>query len=583
MRRAFHFRWAFHLALFCTGAVFAQQRIAQTNPIEVRAITGRVVNEAGHPLPGVSVVARSVSGSTAQSTSTDIEGHFKLQRLDAGLYRLSANLPGYVSDDQEIDRTDPGAFYRPGDSVTLRLIKGGVITGVVTDPSGEPVAAVTIRAFRIRDAEGRKLSAAGISQLRMTDDRGYYRIYGLPPGSYIVAAGGQGQYFGMVNPYANNAPTFAPASTRDTAAEIIVNSDQEVEVNIRYRGERGRSISGKLTGALTQLSDTTIRLRDPEARVTIASVPPTDEGAFQFSGVPEGEYEIAAIGNTPNVNMLASLPRRVRVKGTDLTGLELFMAPMGSISGHVIFEPHATQNCGNRRAGVMRETMLVSRRDVSDKKAVVKSATDKQTDVFDSSLFPVSLEIVPDEKGEIIFRNLLPATYRPEVHALADGWYIKDLNLGSLDRASPKTSGANVAMNGIKVAAGAKITGLTVSIAEGGASLRGRITRASEQQSLPPNLRLYLVPAERDNRDNVLWFFEEAVRSDGTFEIGNLAPGRYWVISELSDATLGSIRTDSALRGRISREAEALKKEIVLKPCERIVDYELALPSSTNH
>jgi hypothetical protein len=579
MRRASHFRWALLVGIFCAGAVIAQQRMAQTKPIEARAITGRVVTESGQPLPGVSVVARSVDVSTAQRTSTDNEGHFKLQQLDAGLYRLSANLPGYVSDDQEMDPNDPETFYRPGDSVTLTLVKGGVITGVVTDTSGEPVVAVTIRAFRVRDAEGRKLSAAGISQSRVTDDRGYYRIYGLLPGSYIVAAGGQGQYFGMVNPFANDAPTFAPASTRDTAAEITVDSDQEAEVNIRYRSEPGQAISGKLIGALTPLSDTAIRLKDLEARVAIASAPPIGEDrGFQLSGVPDGEYEIAAIGSdTPNVNIQASLPRRVRVKGADLTGLELFMAPMGSISGRVVFEPHATLNCGSRRDSVIRETMLVSRRDSSDKKAAVKNASEKQTEVFDSSLFPASLEVIPNEKGEIIFRNLLPATYRLEVHAPAAGWYVRDLNLGSVDRASAKSSGANVAMNGIKVAAGAKITGLTVSIAEGGASLRGRITAAREQQSLPPNLRLYLVPAERDNRGNVQWFFEETVRGDGTFEIENIAPGRYWVISQLAEATLGSLRTDGALRARISREAEALKKEIVLKPCERIVDYEFPM------
>jgi hypothetical protein len=139
-------------------------------------------------------------------------------------------------------------------------------------------------------------------------------------------------------------------------------------------------------------------------------------------------------------------------------------------------------------------------------------------------------------------------------------------------------------MNGIKVGAGAKINGLTVAIAEGGASLRGRVAAASEGQSLPPNLRLYLIPAERENQDNGLRFFEETVAGDGTFGIGNLAPGRYWVISQPAEAidsnTLKSIRTDTALRAKISREAEALKKEIVFKPCERTVDYEVSFDPS---
>jgi hypothetical protein len=229
----------------------------------------------------------------------------------------------------------------------------------------------------------------------------------------------------------------------------------------------------------------------------------------------------------------------------------------------------------------MRQTVLVSRRDATDQKAAVKNPTGKQTEVIDSSLFPVTREVIPNEKGEIIFRDLEPATYRLEVRPPAGGWYVRDISLGSLDQVSAKTSGTNVAISGIKVGAGAKSTGVTVSLAEGGASLRGRITPAREEQSLPRNLRLYLVPAERDNRDNVLRFFEETVGGDGIFEFENLAPGRYWVISQPSEPVdsnrLESIRTDGVLRGRISREAEALKKEIVFKPCERVVDYKLIL------
>jgi len=40
---------------------------------------------------------------------------------------------------------------------------------------------------------------------------------------------------------------------------------------------------------------------------------------------------------------------------------------------------------------------------------------------------------------------------------------------------------------------------------------------------LPPGLRLYLVPAEREQSDNSLRFFETAVATDGTFAIGNIA------------------------------------------------------------
>jgi hypothetical protein len=129
------------------------------------------------------------------------------------------------------------------------LIKGGVITGVVTNIAGEPVVNVNVRALRIRDAEGNKIRSAAFAQPRLTDDRGYFRIYGLLPGTYIVCAGGPGQYFDFVDLYAKDAQPTRPLPHRDTAAEFIVRSEQEVTSDIRYRGEPGHAISGKVTGA----------------------------------------------------------------------------------------------------------------------------------------------------------------------------------------------------------------------------------------------------------------------------------------------------------------------------------------------
>jgi hypothetical protein len=117
-----------------------------------------------------------------------------------------------------------------------------------------------------------------------------------------------------------------------------------------------------------------------------------------------------------------------------------------------------------------------------------------------------------------------------------------------------------------------------VTITEGGASLRGHIS-AAEGQRAPAGLRVYLVPAERESADNVLRFFEAAADTNGGFALDNIAPGRYWLIARAADsgepAKVKPIRQESALRARVLREAEALKKEISFKPCEQTVDYVL--------
>ena len=99
-------------------------------------------------------------------------------------------------------------------------------------------------------------------------------------------------------------------------------------------------------------------------------------------------------------------------------------------------------------------------------------------------------------------------------------------------------------------------------------------------------MRLYLVPAERDSTENLLRFFEGTVADGGTFVMGNLGPGRYWMIAqpavESDSNSVNSIKSDSPFRSKVLRDAKALKKEIAFKPCERTTDYELPYSPPTS-
>ena len=77
--------------------------------------------------------------------------------------------------------------------IDFALSRGGVITGRITDHNGEPQAGIPMSALRLLWGPGGTRQHERIS-LRLfdrilTDDLGQYRIYGLSPGSYIVAAG----------------------------------------------------------------------------------------------------------------------------------------------------------------------------------------------------------------------------------------------------------------------------------------------------------------------------------------------------------------------------------------------------------
>jgi len=106
----------------------------------------------------------------------------------------------------------------------------------------------------------------------------------------------------------------------------------------------------------------------------------------------------------------------------------------------------------------------------------------------------------------------------------------------------------------------------------------------AEGETPPQSLRVYLVPTEREHADNPLRFFEDAVAGDATFAIGNIAPGKYWLLAQAAERidanTTKSPRTDNDYRAKLLKDAGTLKNEISFKPCERTVDYEFRYPAT---
>ena len=75
--------------------------------------------------------------------------------------------------------------------LTLRMTRGAVLSGTITDENGAPASGVSVRALQLRVQNGERtfvgVPSAG-STIETTDDRGMYRFFGLPPGDYTVTA-----------------------------------------------------------------------------------------------------------------------------------------------------------------------------------------------------------------------------------------------------------------------------------------------------------------------------------------------------------------------------------------------------------
>ncbi len=445
-----------------------------------------------------------------------------------------------------------------------------------------------------------------------TDDRGIYRLYGLEPGIYVVSVGGNPQMgFTPPNAYEADAPTYYPSSTRDTAAEVTVHAGQEtLGIDIRYRGERGHVISGALVGAMALgggYGTVNIALSHVPTGAIIGSTFASGleaEKTFSIEGLNDGDYELVARQQDRDGNAFSSQPQRVSVRGADVTGLKITLAPMASISGALILEPlreaeRAKGECINLQQNLSpREIAIIARRDDRD---VKKDQPRSRIQRYDTT---------PDAQGVFAFRNLDAGRFHIEARALSEDWYLRAVQVPSTastqatvrpntPHGSPQANGGNAAPSpslsreSLLVAVGQRLAGMNVTLAEGASSLRGRVVAARTAAEgeiatvLPPRLRVYLVPAERADADDVLRFAEATVNADGTFTLTNLVPGRYRLVARVASIEQATPENftrpaawDAEARADLRREAEATGLALDLQPCQRMQDFTLRYPSA---
>lgn len=412
-----------------------------------------------------------------------------------------------------------------------------------------------------------------------TDDRGIYRIYGLPPGIYIVGIGGSSSDLGLSPDQQvwRDTPTYYPSATRDTAVEIPLHGGEEVSgIDIRHRGEHGRLVSGYIRVG-DVLSERSVWLRGLGGGLDASSDVYNDSGGFAFLGVPDGEYELIASAEEPNV----WARRRISVKGTDVTGIELKPAPGGSIAGRVVIESANAENiCANDgenqaldrpgRPGRIDQ----SRR--SFEEIVLRAVPAEPDQAAPPGIFFYEMvERAPNLNGEFTLKNLEPGHYRIDVDLPDDKWYIRSINQTGATTATPPAGrpaviSKNNSRNNFTIKSGDKLSGVEVVIGEGAGTLNGRVIPLKGE--LPSPLRACLIPAEAARAGDMIRYACVDVRDAGAFAFKHIAPGKYLVHTSQDDEMKGD---QTHAIEKLRREAAAAKTEIEIRPCQRIKDYVL--------
>src|ERR1043165_1684812 len=193
--------------------------------------------------------------------------------------------------------------------------------------------------------------------------------------------------------------------------------------------------------------------------------------------------------------MLMSEPMRVTVKGGDVTGIELVTRPLAALTGRIVLDPTKPPECEGKRQPLFSEMTVT----------VQRAAKDMEGDLV--PFYPTSNSASPDAKGSFAIRSLTPGRYVPIPQFYGRYWYLNSMTLTG----PPKM---DAAANWSTLKTGQR-TDVTITLTEGAASIRGKITTATNA-AIPASLGVYLVPAEREKSTDALRYFLTPVAADGT-------------------------------------------------------------------
>ncbi|HEY3582027.1 MAG TPA: carboxypeptidase-like regulatory domain-containing protein, partial [Pyrinomonadaceae bacterium] len=115
----------------------AEKRSPDENPPATGSIKGRVVGDDGRPVVNATLMAQAVNGSASvRPAQVDSEGKFSFDDLPPAAYVIFAVAPGYI--DEAMSTGDPNDWprYLIGSQLKIKMVKGGVITGKVTNSKG---------------------------------------------------------------------------------------------------------------------------------------------------------------------------------------------------------------------------------------------------------------------------------------------------------------------------------------------------------------------------------------------------------------------------------------------------------------
>ena len=235
---------------------------------------------SGRPVEGATI-ALSRPDTDPLEAATDLSGKAVFPGITNGDWRVRAEKTSYID---LLDPAKHGRAISASKPILIELTRSAAVSGTVLDSQGGPLEHAKVTLLARRRVSG-SIRMVPMGEAAYSDDRGHYRISGIAPGWYAVAAVPLGE---------PGSAVFAPVQ-----AEFLLFASgeerREMKLTVRLWSAGGATISGVVSGMPSgqQTAAVALASTDPPATI-LAGVISSDDGAFAFRDVPPGEYRLLA-------------------------------------------------------------------------------------------------------------------------------------------------------------------------------------------------------------------------------------------------------------------------------------------------
>lgn len=500
----------------------APARDSRNNDVVVAgtsSIAGVIVDQDRQPVRRASV---SLGGNAqpARTVVTDDGGRFLFAAIPAGRYTITVKKPGYPQMSygaRAAFRTGSGVVVAEGQALaglSMTLARGAVIEGTVYDEQGQPAPGVPVQAWELRTALGGERTVASPrlddDQRTTTDDRGRYRIYGLPPGEYTIGTSWFFHGDGMRIPTdqevraafaaasssaaasrppggsaiggapAPPAPTptslaYSPVYHPDTTDPLLARTfalaagEERTGVDLRMQLRPMSRIEATIVDPAGQAVNGQVTLQQP-GRNAGSTVSFISNGQYRSPTLAQGEYGLvvfvdACASCQPVRDVAVFAAMRVSVLNAEPVKLNITLQPVTPVTGHVVFE----------RTSLAQPDLKTVRVNLSAAPGAVANFN--------------GVRSTSDDRGVFTIVGITPARYRlsatvPGQASTGATWTVR----------SVLVDGRDVTDLPFEIAAGAQPS-ITVTFSDRTSELSGRLTQPSGQPA--PDYFVVAIPADK--------------------------------------------------------------------------------------